>query len=89
MPLSVCCTSGLVGRSRYPHALSAIWSCELPTPSCWGVILGIAPLLSGSGNSDTPWERMQREKASAPFWCAATGWLLPLLWVAVVPSCAT
>jgi hypothetical protein len=32
--------------------------------------LGTFPLLSGSGKADTPWERMQREKASAPVACA-------------------
>lgn len=34
------------------------------TPSCCGLTLGIAPLLSGSGKFDTPRERMQAEKAS-------------------------
>jgi len=34
------------------------------------LVLGTFPLLSGSGKPDTPWERMQREKASAPVACA-------------------
>src|SRR6188472_1833148 len=80
MPLSVCCTWVLVDRSRCAQALWAAWNCELLTPSCCMVTLGIAPLLSGSGNCDTPWERMQPEKARPPFCRAdAAGELLEVL----------
>jgi hypothetical protein len=47
---------------------------------------------SGWGNVCTPWERMQWEKASAPFPCADAVEALEdevLLLVAVEPSCAT
>jgi hypothetical protein len=75
MPLSAACTSawvvlgGFVFGSRCWQALWATWN--------WGLLargttlsLGIVPLLLGSGKLDTPWERMQPEKASAPLSCA-------------------
>jgi hypothetical protein len=55
---------------------SRCWQAPWATRN-WGLLargitlsLGIWPLLLGSGKLDTPWERMQREKASAPFACA-------------------
>ncbi|MGH2881445.1 MAG: hypothetical protein ACRDPA_01860, partial [Solirubrobacteraceae bacterium] len=38
-----------------------------------------SPLLFGSGKSDTPWERMHWEKASAPLACAAAAAVLDLV----------
>jgi hypothetical protein len=32
----------------------------------------ICPPLSGSGNADTPWERMHRAKAASPLWGVVT-----------------
>jgi hypothetical protein len=47
-------------------------------------------LPAGSGNFDTPWERMQAEKASHPF-CAEAAEPLEeaTLFVVVEASCAT
>ena len=39
----------------------------LLTAICLSWLLGSTPLLLGSGKSGMPFERMQREKASAPF----------------------
>jgi hypothetical protein len=51
---------------------SRCWQAVWATPN-WGLpargttsFLGISPLLLGSGKLETPWVRMQREKASAP-----------------------
>jgi hypothetical protein len=73
MSLHDCCSAARVGRppgpfgNRCMQALWAAWSWGLLTPSWCGVSLGIPPVLLGSGKFDTLWERMQREKASAPF----------------------
>jgi hypothetical protein len=60
------------GRS-FLQALSAAWNWELLTPSSCELTLGnpsgIALLALASGNLGTPFERMQREKASASFSC--------------------
>ena len=69
-----CCSWAGVGPlppfgSRFLQALCAAWNRELLTPSCSRATLGIDPLLLGSGKLDTPWERMQREKASASACC--------------------
>jgi hypothetical protein len=62
--LSICCDAAWVTwpplGSRYAQAVYAAWNCELLTPSSSRLVLGIAPLLVGSGNLGTPCERMQR-----------------------------
>src|ERR1700757_74075 len=75
MPLSAACTSarvavgGLVSGSRCWQADWATRNWGLPA-SGTTLSFGIVPLVSGSGKLDTPWERMQRENASAPLCCA-------------------
>jgi hypothetical protein len=69
------------------QALSATWNWEVLTPSCCAG--GDFPPGSRSGKFGTPWERMQREKASLPFCGADAAEALELLFVAVEPSCAT
>jgi hypothetical protein len=72
MPLIAASTSAWldlgapVFGSRCWQALWATRNCGLPAreTTC---ALGISPLLFGSGKLDTPCERMQSVKASAPF----------------------
>ena len=60
----------VVCGSRCWQALWAGWNWGLPASGItW--TFGTFPLLSGSGKLDTPCERIQREKASAPFCDAA------------------
>jgi len=80
----ICCTWAGLGPlplfgSRWLQARWPAWTLELLAPSCCEVSLDLsnAPLLFGSGQFRTPWERMQRAKATAPF-C-----------VVVDPGCAT
>ena len=40
------------------------WNLELLTPSCCELSFGSSPLLLGSGKLGTPFERIQRAKAS-------------------------
>ena len=92
--LTCCCSAWFGGPppfgSRCRQALRAAWNRELLTPSCCRLGLAV-PLPSGSGYFDTPLERMQPAKASAPFACADAAEALEeeLLCVAVEPSCAT
>jgi hypothetical protein len=69
------CSASLGARppfgSKRRQELCAAWYCELLTPSCCRLFFGGIPLLSGSGNLGTPFERMQLEKASHPFPCVA------------------
>jgi hypothetical protein len=66
-----CCSSAESGPppfgSRCWQAVWAAWTRELLAPSCCGVSLDLsnAPLLSGSGQFGTRWERMQPAKATA------------------------
>ena len=60
-----CVSDPPVGR-RPTQAVWAAWNWELLTPSCGKLTFGSSPLLAGSGNFDTPWERMQAEKATHP-----------------------
>ncbi len=75
MPLNAWCTSGWVDLggfvfgSRCWQALWAGWNRGLLTRGTT-LSFGISPLLLGSGKLDSPWERMQPEKASAPLCCA-------------------
>jgi hypothetical protein len=61
-----CVSDPPVGRRPW-QAVWAAWNCELLTPSCGRLTFGSPPLPAGSGNLDTPWERMQAEKTSHPF----------------------
>ena len=54
-----CCWVAETVGHRERQACCAAWSWELLTPTCCRLTLGIAPPLVGSGNADTPWERMQ------------------------------
>ncbi|MFZ0973356.1 MAG: hypothetical protein WAN22_14090 [Solirubrobacteraceae bacterium] len=71
MPLSAAATSAWVSvgapvfGSRCRQALWATGNCGLlASGMIW--FFGIVPLLFGSGKLDTPWDRMQLEKATAP-----------------------
>jgi hypothetical protein len=67
---SACVISGApVPGTRCRHAPEATRNCGLLARGIT-LFFGTFPLLSGSGKLDTPWERMQREKASAPVACA-------------------
>jgi hypothetical protein len=96
-----CTTAGLGGTpgppsgSRCPQDWLAAWNRGLPAASStW--LFGHTPLLLGSGNFDTPCERMQWEKASG---CEIGDWEFvdPPAFdpdggvgrVVVEPSCAT
>ena len=75
MPVSAASTSACVVFGRFEFGTRCWQACEATRN--WGLLargmtlfLGTFPLLSGSGKADTPWERMQREKASAPVACA-------------------
>ena len=70
MPSSAAWTSAWVDLARFVFG-STCWQAVWATRN-WGLLargttsfLGISPLLLGSGKLDTPWERMQSEKASA------------------------
>jgi hypothetical protein len=77
--------------SRSPHAVWAAGYRGLLAAICSSWLFGSTPLRLGSGKVGMPFERMQREKASAPFSCTDAGPALEeeLLRVAVVPTCAT
>jgi hypothetical protein len=64
-----CCAAWLGDRPPFGanrrQALCADANRVLLTPSCCRPTLGIVPLLPGSGNLDTPLERMQLAKATA------------------------
>jgi hypothetical protein len=57
-------TPGPPSGSRRPHAFVAAWNCG-SLAVLWTWLLGHTPLRLGSGKSDTPCVRMQREKATA------------------------
>src|SRR6202521_5817562 len=60
--------------SRCRHAFWAAWTLESLAPSCCDVSLDLsnAPLLLGSGQFGTPWERMQEAKATGPLCCVTS-----------------
>ncbi len=71
MSVWICRTTDALGRtpgppsgSRRPHAFVAAWNCG-SLAVLWTWLLGHTPLRLGSGKSDTPCVRMQREKATA------------------------
>jgi hypothetical protein len=74
MPLSAASTSAWVSVGA-PVFGSRCWQVLWATGNCGllasGMIwfFGIDPLLLGSGKLDTPWDRMQLEKATAPVVC--------------------
>ena len=75
--------------SRRLQSLWAAWNRELLTPRCSRATLGIAPLLSGSGNLGTACQRIHRAKATAPFRCAGGAVADEVLLGVVEPTSAT
>jgi hypothetical protein len=67
-----CCWVAETVGHRDLQACCAAWSWESPTPTCWRLSFGTSPPRVGSGKFGTPWERMQREKATASFWVELT-----------------
>lgn len=83
-----CCSTDAVG-SKCWQALWAAWYRELLAASWLRVTLLKTPLLLGSGKFGTPFERMQWEKASAPFCCAGAAGGVEDFCVVFEPTCAT